>query len=95
MESPILTLRKELGLTEQAMAAELSMTTTRYNHIEDGAYGELLDTIREIAEAHRGPGEGWKMADEYREWRKSLSPETIKDVEKKLWPAGKAYGMCV
>lgn len=93
--SPILELRKELGLTEQAMAAELMLTTTRYHHVEDGAYPELLTAIRDIAEAQRGEGEGWKMAEDYLAWRESLPLETIKEVEKNLWPAGKAYGMCV
>jgi transcriptional regulator with XRE-family HTH domain len=93
MISPICKFRKELKLTLELMAAELTLTTMRYRLIEDGAMPELLPTISRLADAQFGPGEGAKMEIEYREFRASLSPATVKELEGTLWPAGKACGM--
>jgi transcriptional regulator with XRE-family HTH domain len=95
IESPITKLRKELNLSVQMMAVELIMTSSRYNHIEAGAMPELHATIIKLCEAHRGSGEGLKMASEYREWRKSLPPETNMYLQTRLWPGGPACGMCL
>lgn len=94
MESPIAKLRKELNMTAFQMAAECTLTNTRYRLIEDGAMSTPPIIITKLAEAHRGPGEGIKFTTEFREWRNSLPPETVKQLEKELWPAGQACGMC-
>lgn len=92
MESPIKTFRKEIPLSEFAMANECQTIAQRYILMEEGAIDHVPPQIIKLADIVRGPGEGSKLSAEFREFRANLGAEKIKELEKKLWPAGKAYG---
>jgi len=95
MRSPIAVFcDEETGMIAQELAGYLNLNNTRYQLMVQGAYDRLPIILKKLADELRGPGGGDRLEADYQAFRDRLSPETKRDLETQLFPAGRAFGMC-
>lgn len=95
MKSPITVFcDEESGLLWNELAGFLSISNARYMLLEQGAFDGVPRDLREMADERRGEGGGDKLEADYQAFRRSLTPEKRQELERKLYPAGRMYGMC-
>jgi hypothetical protein len=72
----------------------LGMSRQRYHVLLSGGYWPLPGVLLDIAEEVYGVDGRERIKTEYLAFRANISPETLKRLEKLLFPGGPAYGMC-
>lgn len=95
MRSPIATFcDTETGMIPQELAGFLNLPNTRYQLLVQGAYDRLPIILKKLADELRGPGGGDRLEADYQAFKNTLSPETKRDLENQLYPAGRWSGLC-
>lgn len=95
MKSPIDEFTENAaGMVATELAGYCNMSNTRFQLLADGAYDRIPILLKNYADEVSGAGAGEKLEADYQAFRKSLDFDTRLENENKLYPAGRAYGMC-
>lgn len=95
MRSPIAVFcDEETGMIANELAGYCNLNNTRYQLLVQGAYDCLPIVLKKLADELRGEGGGDRLEADYQAFKDTLSPETKRDLENQLFPAGRAFGQC-
>ncbi len=94
MESPITQFCRETDLLPNELAGKILLSNVRYKLLEEGAFDGIPSTLQEFADEVRGPGGADRLEADYKAFRAGLDSDTRAELERQLYPAGRAYGMC-
>jgi len=80
-------------MTWNELAGHCGLSNTRWQLLVQGAYDQLPLILKKFADERRGPGGGDRLEADYQAFKNSLSPETKRELESTLFPAGRAFAM--
>lgn len=90
--SPVQKFLDEVGTTAVLLAPFCLLDDRRFSLLVRGAFDTTPDTLRDVVDTVLGPGEGVKLEADYQLFRGSLPKETREQLEKEMYPAGRAFG---